>query len=81
MKFKVSVDRDMCVACGIAVSLCPEVFVLGDDNGKNRITDKYSQKLSENTSIGVVSEELHECVKQASEACPAQAISIEKINE
>ena len=28
---KVSVDKDKCLGCGLCVSLCPEVFELGED--------------------------------------------------
>jgi ferredoxin len=28
-RIKVIVDRDACIACGVAQAICPEVFVLG----------------------------------------------------
>ncbi len=78
-KFRVTVDRNACVACGAAPGVCPEVFVLAEDNGKDRIVDEYSEKISEDTSIGTVSEELYDCVKKAIEVCSVQAITAEKI--
>ncbi len=33
MTLRVTVDRESCIACGIAPTLCSEVFVL---EGKNR---------------------------------------------
>lgn len=76
--YRVSIDRGSCIACGVATVLCPQVFELGGDNGKNRLVDKHSEKTLEATSMGVIPEELYDCVKQAAEACPVQAIIVEK---
>lgn len=76
---KVTVDRDTCIGCGVAPATCPEVFVLGEDNGKNKIVDKYAEKTDEHISIGKVPEDLIECVKSAVEACPVAAIKFEVV--
>jgi len=81
VKYQVTVDRNTCIACGIAPALCPSVFLLGEDNGKNRVIAKYSDKISEDTSRGTVPEDLYDCVKQASESCPVQAIAVKKIEK
>ena len=81
MKYRVSVDRSLCIACGIAPSLCPQVFEPGEDNGKTRIVHRYSEENSEDTSAGVIPKELYDCVEQAAEACPVQAITVEGIKE
>lgn len=80
-KYKVTVDRQTCIACGVAPSLCPEVFVLGQDTGRNMVTQKYSTATTEEVSTGIIPEELYECVKQAADACPVGAIKIEEIKE
>jgi ferredoxin len=77
-KYKVTVDRVQCIGCGIAPSMCSQVFVLGDDNGMNRVVDAYSEELSAEVSVGHVPEDLRDCVEQAAEACPAQAITLEE---
>jgi ferredoxin len=41
-KLRVVVDREACIGCGVAPATCPDVFVLGDDNGKNRVREEYS---------------------------------------
>jgi ferredoxin len=76
--YKVTVNRDLCIGCGIAPNLCPQVFVLGDDNGMTRVVDEYSEELSAEVSVGLIPEDLRDCVEQAAEACPAQAITIEE---
>ena len=78
-KYLVKVNRSLCIACGVAPSLCNQVFELGNDNGKNRIVDKYSSKTGEDYSEGIIPEELYECASTAAQSCPVGAISIEKI--
>lgn len=80
-KYRVIVDRSKCVACGAAPAACPEVFELGSDNGKNRVIDKYSVELTPELSVGVIPEELYDCARAGAEACPVDAIRIEKIEE
>lgn len=77
-RYRIIVDRDMCIGCGIAPSTCSEVFELGEDNGKNRVIEKYAEKTSVNSSVGTVPEELLRCVKQAADSCPVQAITVEE---
>ena len=81
VKYQVIVDRNTCIACGVAPALCSEVFMLGEDNGKNKVVEKYSEKTSENESIGAVPEDLYDCVNQAVGACPVQAITVKKIEK
>ncbi len=57
----VEVDKDTCIGCGTCVALCQEVFELGSD-GKAHV------KEGADTSV--------ECVKEAAEACPVQAIKV-----
>ena len=78
---RVRIDRDKCLGCGAAPSTCPKVFVLGSDNGKNRVVDEYSVELTSSVSIGEVPEELLECVKSGAEVCPVKAISYEIIEK
>ena len=77
-KYKVTVNRVLCIGCGIAPSMCSQVFVLGDDNGMSRVVDAYSEELSAELSVGLIPETLRDCAEQAAEACPAQAIALEE---
>ncbi len=78
-KIRVIVDRDTCIGCGVAPATCPDVFVLGDDNGKNRVVDEWVKELNEHVSIGEVPEELKDCVQAAVDACPVSAIRFEVV--
>jgi len=61
---KVEVNKDLCIGCGTCVSLCGNVFELGEDN-KSHV--KKNADLTGNES----------CIKEAIDACPVQAISAE----
>ncbi len=77
--YKVTIDRNKCLGCGVAPTICPSVFKLGTDNGKNRVIEKYSIRTDDNISVGEVPEELGDCIKSAAQSCPVGAIIIEEI--
>jgi ferredoxin len=60
-KMKVIVDEELCIGCGVCVSLCPEVFEMGDD-GKAKVL------------MDMVSPELEGSCREAVEGCPEVAI-------
>jgi len=62
---KVTVDEDLCTACGLCVNTCPEVFDLGDDDDVAQV------------KMDVVPEEFEELCEQAADECPSEAIIIE----
>ena len=62
---KVTVDEDLCTACGLCVDTCPEVFDLGDDDDVAQV------------KVDVVPEEFEELCEQAADECPSEAIIIE----
>jgi len=80
-RYRVIVDRAICISCGAAPAACPEIYELGADNFKNRVVEKYSVKTDDNISIGEISEELYECAKSGADVCPVNAIKIEKIED
>ena len=61
---KASVDPDLCIACGLCVSTCPEVFDWDDDG-------KASAKAEE------IPSELEDSAKEAADGCPTDAITTE----
>ncbi len=81
VKIRVVIDRDKCLGCGAAPATCPEVFVLGSDNGKNKVVDKYAVETTSSKSIGIVPGELRGCIVKAIEICPVKAVSMEVVEE
>ncbi len=60
---KVSIDRDGCTSCGLCISLCPNVFHMGDDNKAVVTTD-------------IVQEEFRNCATESAESCPVSVIHV-----
>lgn len=58
---EVSVDRDLCIGCGLCVSICPQVFEM-DDERKAIIHTKPA--------------EITGALQEAVDGCPTSAISI-----
>ncbi len=77
---KIIIDRDTCVGCGAAPAACPEIFELGNDNGKNSVVEKYRIEHNEHKSIGVVPLEFFKCVETGASVCPVGAIRYEIID-
>jgi ferredoxin len=64
---KVVIDKNICTGCGTCVAICPEIFELQDDLAVNM--------LGENKELPVDYETV---CRQAAEACPVEAITIEE---
>ncbi len=76
-RYRVIIDRDACIGCGVAAEVCPDVFELGEDNGKNRAREKYEAKTTDSISIGIIPESMLNCVENAADSCPVSAIRVE----
>jgi len=55
------VDKEKCIGCGLCVSLCPDVFEIGED-GKSQIIK------------GADLEKNEKCIQEAKSGCPVSAI-------
>jgi len=64
-KYRVVVDRQTCIGCGVAPAVCSDVFILDENTGKNMVVEKYAVETTNEVSIGIVPEELYECVKKS----------------
>ncbi len=60
---KVHVDYDLCEGNALCMKVCPEVFVVGDDDRARLLVERPS-------------EELRAKVEEAVRRCPRQAISM-----
>lgn len=75
-KFKVEIDKNACQGFGACVELCLKLFKLSDVDGKSTIEGaKKVMKANEVVAETVELDEL-ECVREAAEACPFNAIHI-----
>lgn len=61
---KVRVDPDLCTGCGVCVDTCPEVFELRDDISV--------------VLVDVVPEEHADAARDAADACPTEAITVDE---
>ena len=59
------IDSDLCIGDGVCEDLCPEVFQLGDDGLAHVINEDPG-------------EESYGCVRDAIDACPTGAITVEE---
>lgn len=69
---KIILDKSKCIGCGACASLCSKFFELGED-GKSHLKGGkfFPEKEKEELEI-----EKEECVKEALEACPVEAIEL-----
>jgi ferredoxin len=58
---KVFVDQDLCISCGLCISICEDVFSWNEDDKAEAIDDE-------------IPEDLVEDVEEAVESCPTEAI-------
>ena len=62
---KASVDKDLCIGCGLCADTCPDVFHMEDD-GKAGVKSQDAVK----ANIA--------CAKDAASTCPTEAIKVEE---
>ncbi|MFQ6065448.1 MAG: ferredoxin [Candidatus Bathyarchaeia archaeon] len=75
-KFRVEIDKNACQGFGACVELCPQFFQLSDVDGKSTV-EGAKQVMKENEVIAETLElDKLECVREAAEACPFNAIHI-----
>ena len=75
-KFRVELDKKACQGFGACVELCPRFFQLSDVDGKSTIEG--AKKVMKENEVVLEKLELDklECVREAAEACPFNAIHI-----
>lgn len=74
-KFRVEIDKNACQGFGACVELCPQFFQLSDADGKSSI-EGAKEVMKENVVAEVLELDELECVREAAEACPFNAIHI-----
>lgn len=74
-KFRVEIDKNACQGFGACVELCPQFFQLSDADGKSSM-EGAKEVMKENVVAEVLELDELECVREAAEACPFNAIHI-----
>lgn len=73
-KFKVTVDREDCISCGVCWSTCPDVFEESAEDGLTQITEQYW--VGGDLAEGIVPGDLEECIKDSADSCPVEVIHV-----
>ncbi len=74
-KYRLVINRDRCVDCGISIGRCPiHARLLAQILEQN-----CRQTSRDRPCMGAFSEDLHDSVKKLVESCPEKALIIEKI--
>ena len=60
---KASINRELCIGCGLCAEICPEVFAMGEDMIAIVIVEE-----SPESAQG--------CVQDAADSCPVEAIQL-----
>ena len=60
---EIKIDNDLCTGCGLCEETCPELFKLNEDDDIAELT---KTEYDENDE---------ECIEEAIESCPTEAIS------
>lgn len=61
---KASVNRELCIGCGLCAEICPDVFEMDDESIAQVI-------------VAVIPGDAEEAAKEAAASCPVEAIVIE----
>lgn len=61
---KTIIDPEACISCGLCIQTCPDIYEWGSDNLAK-------------VKVDVVPPESEECVREAADNCPTDAISVE----
>jgi len=71
----VKVNIELCIACGTCYEMCPDFFI-ADDEGKSRIMEEYRLSDDEVESTGEAPDDQLDCVTDAKDSCPVEAITM-----
>ena len=59
----VKVNKEKCIGCGLCITVCSDVFELGED-GKSQLKEGADLKANE------------KCIQEAKNGCPVEAIEV-----
>ena len=74
-RYKIDIDRELCIACGICYMLDPSHFEL-DEEGKPKVAGGRTDALK---SFGVFEDEEIQVAEEAEALCPMTAIATNEL--
>jgi ferredoxin len=75
-KVRVKIDKHACQGFGACVELCPRFFQLSEVDGKSQVHKIQEARTEGDVAAGTLELDDLECVREAAEACPFNAIHI-----
>ena len=75
-KFKVEIDKNACQGFGACVELCSRFFRLSEVDGKTTVNEAEKVAREDKVVAEILEIENLECVRDAAEACPFNAIHV-----
>ena len=76
MKFKIVYDRETCIGAAACAAVCPQHWKMVEDGKANLM----GSKKNKDGKFEKIVDDL-ECNQEAADACPVNAIKIEKIKD
>ncbi|MBI2450301.1 MAG: ferredoxin [Candidatus Nealsonbacteria bacterium] len=78
-KAKIIFNRERCIGAAACVAACPKFWQLKEDGKSELLGSRYNSKISRYELEGELAEDDLQCLKEAVNVCPVQAINIELI--
>jgi ferredoxin len=75
IKYRIEIDRDGCIACGVCHTLDPSHFE-SDEDGKSMVV---GGETDESKSSGTFEDDEIEMAREAEESCPVSVITVTKL--
>ena len=78
-KVRVEIDKNACQGFGACVELCPRFFQLSEVDGKSQFHTIKEARTEDDVATVTLQRDDQECVREAAEACPFNAIHITNV--
>ena len=72
---RVTIDREECISCATCYAVCSEFFEPDPQDDRSQVVAKY--RVEGNLAAGDAPDSLHDCVREAADACPVSVIHLE----
>ncbi len=73
-EYRVTIDRDECIICGVCWEECPEFFESSEEDEMSQVVEAY--RVEGAIDEGLAPGDLEECVTTAADGCPVEIIHV-----